>query len=48
MLTEAKVRELVGGLFEPFLHKTLAELNAIEEIKVKEEKNRKPFKRSRC
>jgi ATP-binding protein involved in chromosome partitioning len=39
MLTEAKVRELVGGLYEPFLHKTLAELNAIEEIKIKEEKN---------
>ena len=29
----------VGGLKEPFLHKTLAELNAIEEIKIKEEKN---------
>lgn len=39
MLTEAKVREVIGGLKEPFLHKTLAELNAIEEIKIKEEKN---------
>jgi ATP-binding protein involved in chromosome partitioning len=39
MLTEAKVREIVGGLYEPFLHKTLAELNAIEEVKIKEEKN---------
>ena len=29
----------LGGLKEPFLHKTLAELNAIEEIKIKEEKN---------
>ncbi|XJZ27479.1 P-loop NTPase [Bacillota bacterium Lsc_1132] len=39
MLTEAKVREILGGLKEPFLHKTLAELNAIEEVKIKEEKN---------
>lgn len=39
MLTEAKVRELLSGLNEPFLHKTLAELNAIQEIKIKEEKN---------
>lgn len=33
------VREVLGSLKEPFLHKTLAELNAIEEVKVKEEKN---------
>lgn len=39
MLTEVRVREVLGGLKEPFLHKTLAELNAIEEIKIKEEKN---------
>lgn len=39
MITEVKVREVLGGLKEPFLHKTLAELNAIEEIKIKEEKN---------
>jgi ATP-binding protein involved in chromosome partitioning len=39
MLTEVKIREVLGGLKEPFLHKTLAELNAIEEIKIKEEKN---------
>lgn len=39
MLTEVKVREVLGGLKEPFLHKSLAELNAIEEIKIKEEKN---------
>lgn len=39
MLSEARVREVVGSLKEPFLHKTLAELNAIEEVKVKEEKN---------
>ncbi|RHW33942.1 chromosome partitioning protein ParA [Neobacillus notoginsengisoli] len=39
MITEAVVREVVSGLQEPFLHKSLGELNAIEEIKVKEEKN---------
>jgi ATP-binding protein involved in chromosome partitioning len=39
MLTEVKVREVLGGLKEPFIHKTLAELNAIEEIKIKEEKS---------
>lgn len=39
MLTEAKVVEVLNALKEPFLHKTLEELNAIEEIKIKEEKN---------
>lgn len=39
MLTEAKVVEILNGLKEPFLHKTLEELNAVEEIKIKEEKN---------
>lgn len=39
MLTEAKVLEVLNGLKEPFLHKSLGELNAIEEIKIKEEKN---------
>ncbi len=39
MITEAKVVEILNGLKEPFLHKTLEELNAIEEIKIKEEKN---------
>jgi ATP-binding protein involved in chromosome partitioning len=39
MLTEVNVREVLGSLKEPFLHKTLTELNAIEEIKIKEEKN---------
>lgn len=38
MLTEEKVREILGGLKEPFIHKTLAELNAIEEVKIKPEK----------
>jgi ATP-binding protein involved in chromosome partitioning len=39
MLTEAKVREVLNGLKEPFLHKNLGEVNAIEEIKIKEDKN---------
>ncbi len=39
MITEAIVREVLSGLQEPFLHKSLGELNAIEEIKVKEEKS---------
>lgn len=39
MLTEQNIRELLNGLQEPFIHKTLGELNAIEEVKIKEEKN---------
>lgn len=39
MLTEGKILEVLGSLKEPFLHKTLAELHAIEEVKIKEEKN---------
>lgn len=39
LLTEQKVRETLSGLQEPFIHKTLGELNAIEEVKIKEEKN---------
>ncbi|MCM3570110.1 Mrp/NBP35 family ATP-binding protein [Neobacillus mesonae] len=39
MLTEDRVREVVGSLKEPFLHTALSELNAIEEVKIKEEKN---------
>lgn len=38
MLTEAKVIELLNGLKEPFIHKTLEELNAIQEVKINEEK----------
>ncbi|ALC88367.1 chromosome partitioning protein ParA [Bacillus sp. FJAT-18017] len=38
MITEVSVREIVSELQEPFLHKSLGELNAIDEIKVKEEK----------
>ncbi|MDQ0156957.1 Mrp/NBP35 family ATP-binding protein [Robertmurraya andreesenii] len=39
MLTEAKVIEILSEIQDPFLHKSIAELNAIEEIKIKEEKN---------
>ncbi len=39
MLTEQRVRELLGDVKEPFIHKTLGELNAIQEISVKPEKN---------
>ncbi|CRK85318.1 Mrp/NBP35 family ATP-binding protein [Neobacillus massiliamazoniensis] len=39
MLTEARIREVLGSLKEPFLHISLADLQAIEEIKIKEEKN---------
>lgn len=38
MFTEAKARGIIGALKEPFLHKTLAELGAIEEVNVKLEK----------
>ena len=48
MLTEVRVREVIGSLKEPFLHKTLAELNAIEEIKIKEEKNHVSVKIADC
>ncbi|MDP4086751.1 MAG: P-loop NTPase [Bacillota bacterium] len=39
MLTETKIREAIGGIKEPFIHKTLEELKAIQEVKIKEEKN---------
>lgn len=39
MLTEEKILNILNGLEEPFLHKTLEELNAIQELRVKEEKN---------
>jgi ATP-binding protein involved in chromosome partitioning len=38
MLSEARVVELLNGLKEPFLHKTLEEVNAIQEVKISEEK----------
>jgi ATP-binding protein involved in chromosome partitioning len=39
MLTEASIREALSGLKDPFIHKTLKELNAIQDVKIKEEKN---------
>ncbi|WP_307478025.1 P-loop NTPase [Cytobacillus purgationiresistens] len=39
MLTEQKIIDVLSDIKEPFLHKTLGELNAITEIKIKEEKN---------
>lgn len=39
MITVEKAKESLNPIKEPFLHVTLEELNAIEEIKVKEEKN---------
>ncbi|MEK3806497.1 P-loop NTPase [Metabacillus sp. JX24] len=39
MLNEQTARKIVGELKEPFLHRSLEELNAIEEISVKAEKN---------
>jgi ATP-binding protein involved in chromosome partitioning len=38
LLTEDKVRELLEQLEDPFLHKTFAETNALQEVKIKEEK----------
>lgn len=39
LLTVEKVRDILKDLQDPFLHKSLAETNGIEEIKIKEEKN---------
>lgn len=39
MLTETQVRGLLNSLIDPFLHKTLEEIDAIQEVKIKEEKN---------
>ncbi|MCU9615180.1 Mrp/NBP35 family ATP-binding protein [Caldibacillus lycopersici] len=38
MLTEDQVRQLLNNIEDPFLHKTLEELNGIVEVKIKEEK----------
>lgn len=39
MITKEKVIEILNVMKDPFLHKTLKELEAIEEVKIKEEKN---------
>lgn len=38
MLSETQVREAVGTLEDPFLHRTLSETNGIVSVKIKEEK----------
>jgi ATP-binding protein involved in chromosome partitioning len=38
MLTEQKVTEILENIKDPFLHKTFKETNAIQEIKIKEDK----------
>ncbi len=38
-MNEQQVRELLGQLQDPFLHKTLLETEGIREVKIKEEKN---------
>jgi ATP-binding protein involved in chromosome partitioning len=38
MLTEQQVKEVLNQLQDPFLHRTFEETNAIQEIKIKEEK----------
>jgi len=39
LVTREQVRDILGKLKDPFLHKTLEETNGIEEISIKEEKN---------
>ncbi|MGI2329765.1 Mrp/NBP35 family ATP-binding protein [Planococcus sp. YIM B11945] len=39
MLNEQQVRELLGALEDPFLHRSLTETNGITSVKIKEEKN---------
>jgi ATP-binding protein involved in chromosome partitioning len=38
MLTEQQVKEVLNQLQDPFLHRTFEETNAIQEVKIKEEK----------
>ena len=38
MIREDEVRNIVGNMREPFLHRPLGELDAIKEVKVKPEK----------
>jgi ATP-binding protein involved in chromosome partitioning len=39
MLNEQQVRELLGALQDPFLHRSLMETNGITSVSIKEEKN---------
>lgn len=38
MIREDEVRNIVGNMREPFLHRPLGELDAIKEVKIKPEK----------
>src|SRR5699024_12376258 len=38
LIDEQKVREIVGQLKDPFLHKTLAETNGLTHVSINEEK----------
>ncbi|MBF6634062.1 MAG: DUF59 domain-containing protein, partial [Planococcus sp. (in: Bacteria)] len=38
MVTEVQVRELLGALEDPFLHRSLTETNGITSVTIKEEK----------
>lgn len=39
LITSEQVRDILGKMRDPYLHKTLEETNGIEEISIKEEKN---------
>lgn len=39
LITSEQVRDILGKIKDPYLHKTLEEINGIEEISIKEEKN---------
>ena len=39
MLNEQQVRELLGQLQDPFLHKSLAETNGVTNVSIKAEKS---------
>lgn len=39
LMNEQQVRELIGQLQDPFLHKTLLETDGLKEVTIKEEKN---------
>lgn len=38
VITEQQVREILGQLQDPFLHKSLAETDGITNVAIKEEK----------
>ena len=48
LINEQTVRELLGQLKDPFLHKTLAETNGITEVSIKAEKKHVSVKAGAC